>query len=97
MMVVVTYDVNTQNAYGRKRLRKIADICLNHGQRVQNSVFECQVDSSQLFILKRRLLDVINLEKDSLRIYQLGNHYQNKIDHYGTKSVEDLNSDVIII
>ncbi len=86
MMVLITYDVNTEDAAGRKRLRKVAKECVNHGQRVQNSVFECMLDAAQCKLLKASLLKLIDMEKDSLRFYYLGNQYESKIEHYGTKS-----------
>lgn len=85
MLVLITYDVNTEDAKGKTRLRRVAKQCVNHGQRVQNSVFECILDSGQCKLLKAQLLEIINLEKDSLRFYYLGNNYENKIEHYGTK------------
>ena len=78
MLVLITYDVNTEDAAGRKRLRQIARQCVNYGQRVQNSVFECLLDTAKL----RAIMDE---EKDSLRFYYLGNRYQNKIEHFGCK------------
>lgn len=85
MLVLVTYDVNTEDEQGRTRLRKVAKQCVNYGQRVQNSVFECIVDSAQCKLLKAKLLDIIDKDKDSLRFYFLGNKYENKIEHYGVK------------
>jgi len=95
VLVLVTYDVKTTTAMGRRRLQKVAKICQNHGQRVQNSVFECIVDASQLASLKIKLTTVINQEEDSLRIYQLGNNYQNKVQHIGTKPALDLEAPLI--
>lgn len=89
MLVLVTYDVNTENAAGRKRLRHVAKLCVDHGQRVQNSVFECLVDPAQYKLLKAQLLDCIDEEKDSLRFYQLGNRYKSRIEHYGAKVTYD--------
>ena len=86
MLVLSTYDVSTQNAAGKKRLRKVAKECINYGQRVQNSVFECVVDASQMLILKEKLCSLIDEEQDSLRFYYLGNKYQTKIEHFGTKT-----------
>lgn len=86
MLVLITYDVSTQNAAGKKRLRKVAKECINYGQRVQNSVFECVVDASQMLILKEKLCSLIDEEQDSLRFYYLGNKYQTKIEHFGTKT-----------
>lgn len=85
MLVLITYDVNTETAQGRKRLRRVAKICVNYGQRVQNSVFECSLSPSQLCLVENDLLKILDVEKDSIRIYLLGNNYQNKIKHFGTK------------
>ncbi len=86
MLVLITYDVSTQDAAGRKRLRKVAKECVNYGQRVQNSVFECILDASQLLLLKDSLVSMINKEEDSLRFYYLGNKYQTKVEHFGIKT-----------
>ena len=86
MMVLITYDVNTEDAAGRKRLRKIANQCVNYGQRVQNSVFECILDAAQCKQLQHTLLSLMDTEKDSLRFYYLGNRYQMKIEHFGAKT-----------
>ncbi len=83
MMLVVTYDVDTTNAAGAKRLRKVARICERYGIRVQNSVFEVLVDSAQLVVMKAELQKVIDDEMDSIRFYRLGNSYQHKIDTMG--------------
>lgn len=85
MLVLITYDVNTEDAKGKSRLRKVAKQCVNHGQRVQNPVFECILDPGQCKLLKAQLLKIIDKEKDSLRFYYLGNHYESKIEHYGVK------------
>lgn len=85
MMVLITYDVNTEDAQGRKRLRQIAKQCVNYGQRVQNSVFECVLDAAQCKTLQNKLVKIMDEEKDSLRFYYLGNHYQTKIEHFGAK------------
>ncbi|MCI1859201.1 MAG: CRISPR-associated endonuclease Cas2 [Sporolactobacillus sp.] len=90
MMIVITYDVSTTTEEGRKRLRRVAKICQDYGQRVQNSVFECIVDSTQFAELKIKLLGVINKELDSLRFYKLGKSYKNKIEHVGAKPSLDL-------
>lgn len=86
MLVLITYDVATQDAAGRKRLRKVAKECVNYGQRVQNSVFECILDASQILLLKDKLISLINEKEDSLRFYYLGNKYETKVEHYGAKS-----------
>jgi CRISPR-associated protein Cas2 len=83
MLILVTYDVNTETAEGRKRLRKVAKTCVDYGQRVQNSVFECILDAAQFAIFKARLFGLIDAQKDSLRFYQLGNNYKNKVEHMG--------------
>lgn len=85
MLVVITYDVNTEDAAGRKRLRQIAKQCVNYGQRVQNSVFECLVDAAQCRMLQQKLCSIIDEEVDSLRFYYLGNRYESKIEHFGAK------------
>ena len=88
-MVLITYDVNTETPAGRKRLRKIAKECVNYGQRVQNSVFECLLDTSQCKKLQYTLTELMDKESDSLRFYYLGNHYKTKIEHFGVKSSYD--------
>ena len=85
MMVLISYDVSTMNAEGRARLRKVSRECQNHAQRVQNSVFEADLDYSAFLKLKDRLLKIINPEQDSLRFYYLGNHWDKKIEHIGAK------------
>lgn len=86
MLVLITYDVSTQDAAGRKRLRKVSKECVNYGQRVQNSVFECVLDASQLLLLKDNLVSMIDEKEDSLRFYYLGNKYQTKVEHFGVKT-----------
>lgn len=83
MLVLITYDVNTETAAGRKRLRQVAKVCVDHGQRVQNSVFECLLDAAQFAAFKAKLVSLIDPETDSLRFYQLGNHYKSKVEHIG--------------
>lgn len=83
MLVLITYDVNTETAAGRKRLRQVAKACVNYGQRVQNSVFECLLDAAQFAAFKAKLTALIDPETDSLRFYQLGDHYKNKVEHIG--------------
>ena len=85
MMMVIAYDVNTEDAAGEKRLRKVAKCCVNYGQRVQNSVFECVADAATMEKIKRELVKTIDVEKDSLRFYNLGNRYEGKIEHVGAK------------
>ena len=95
MLVLITYDVKTSSVGGTKRLRQVAKKCESHGMRVQNSVFECQIDASQLVQLKHDLLKIINSEQDSLRFYNLGNHYKNKVEHVGTKDVINVEDPLI--
>lgn len=83
MMLVVTYDVNTTEAAGAKRLRKVAKICEKYGVRVQNSVFEVLVDAAELVVLKSLLSEVVDKKSDSVRFYRLGNSYQHKIEVMG--------------
>lgn len=83
MLLLITYDVNTETAAGRKRLRKVAKLCVDYGQRVQNSVFECKIDAAQCAQLKHRLAELIDSETDSLRFYNLGDKYHSRIEHIG--------------
>lgn len=85
MLILITYDVNTEDVSGRRRLRQVAKKCVDYGQRVQNSVFECLLDAAQLVVLRHELESLIDPEKDSLRFYNLGNRYQGRIDHVGTR------------
>ncbi len=97
MLVIVSYDVSTLTKEGRKRLRHVAKICQSYGQRVQNSVFECELDHSQWVKVKAELLNEINLQEDSLRIYLLGNHWHGHKEHFGTKKTFDIAEDVLLI
>ena len=85
MMVLISYDVSTSGAAGRTRLRKVAKECQNHAQRVQNSVFEADLDYSSFLKLKDRLCKLINPDEDSLRFYYLGNNWEKRIEHVGAK------------
>lgn len=85
MLVLVTYDVSTVSAHGRRRLARAARACLDYGQRVQNSVFECQVDRAQWATLRQRLLDLYNPAEDSLRFYFLGANWRKRVQHHGAK------------
>lgn len=89
MMVLVTYDVSTATEGGKKRLRRVAKQCVNYGSRVQNSVFECMVDPAQFAQLRHTLEGIIDVEKDSLRYYFLGNNWRNRVEHVGVKSSYD--------
>lgn len=83
MMVLVTYDVNTESSAGRRRLRLVAKTCIRYGQRVQNSVFECLVSPADYLQLTHDLLDIIDEDHDSLRMYNMGTTYSSRIKHYG--------------
>lgn len=96
MMVVITYDVQTSDPKGAWRLRNVAKECLNYGQRVQNSVFECLVDPHQFTELRHRLEKLINPETDSLRYYLLGKNWKRRVEHYGTKTGYDPEGTLII-
>lgn len=95
MLMLVTYDVNTQDIDGRRRLRRVARACLDYGQRVQNSVFECEVDPAQWARLRAQLLAEIDLSKDSLRFYRLGADGKRRIEHVGAKPAIDLDGPLL--
>ncbi len=96
MLVLITYDVNTQTSQGQKRLRKVAKQCVNYGHRVQNSVFECVLDAAQLAMVRHKLEAIIDKDCDSLRFYNLGNRYQSRVEHIGAKASFDV-EDVLIV
>lgn len=96
MLVLITYDVNTETAEGRRRLRQVAKQCVNYGQRVQNSVFECIMDAAKCREVVHNLEKLIDKEKDSLRFYYLGNNYQNKVEHIGAKPAYDMEGTLIL-
>lgn len=96
MLVLVTYDVRTQDAAGRKRLRQVARACEDFGQRVQFSVFEIEVEPAQWTRLKARLEGIILRETDSLRYYYLGTNWSRRVEHVGAKPATDLNGPLII-
>ncbi|MCS7060546.1 MAG: CRISPR-associated endonuclease Cas2 [Anaerolineae bacterium] len=85
MMVVITYDVNTETEAGKKRLRRVAKECQNYGQRVQNSVFECLIDPTRFKVLRARLESLMDKQTDSLRYYFLGDDWHSRIEHVGAK------------
>lgn len=89
MLVLVSYDVNTEDAAGRRRLRRISKLCTSWGQRVQFSVFECLVDNAQWLKLRAALVAEMDEEKDSLRFYMLGNHWRGRVEHVGAKASYD--------
>lgn len=96
MLMLVTYDVSTANAAGRRRLRRVARACLDRGQRVQNSVFECEVDPAQWAALRAALLDEIDPDEDSLRFYALGANGRRRVEHIGSKRVLDLTGPLVL-
>lgn len=96
MMVLITYDVNTETSLGKKRLHKVAKQCQNYGQRVQNSVFECLIDPAQFVQLRIKLEKIIDPEKDSLRYYFLGDEWRNRVEHVGAKPTLDLEGPLIL-
>ena len=96
MMVLVAYDVSVETAAGRRRLRHIAKLCLDRGQRVQNSVFECLVDPAQWTALRQRLINVINPKTDSLRFYFLGKNWKRRVEHVGAKPSYDPEGPLIV-
>lgn len=97
MLVLVTYDVSVTTAKGRRRLRQISKACLDYGIRVQNSVFECDVEPAQFTQLKDELLSIYDEEEDSLRFYFLGKKGRNKVEHHGAKSADDVLDDALIL
>ncbi len=95
MLMLVAYDVSTETAAGRRRLRRVARACLDYGQRVQNSVFECEVDPSQWVALRARLIAEIDATTDSLRFYKLGAEGRRRVEHVGAKPVLDLDGPLL--
>ena len=96
MLVLVSYDVSTKTPAGKRRLHRVAKICLDFGQRVQNSVFECNVDPAQWVELKQRLEDAYDPETDSLRFYHLGSNWQRRVEHVGAKEVPNLEGPLLV-
>ena len=90
MLMLIAYDVSTATSAGRRRLRRVARACLDYGQRVQNSVFECEVDPAQWVMLKARLISEIDPSADSLRFYRLGAEGKRRVEHVGAKPIQDL-------
>lgn len=95
MMVLITYDVSTEDAAGRKRLRQVARACLDYGQRVQNSVFECEISPAQWVDLRARLCETIDPARDSLRFYMLGSNWRCRVEHVGAKPSLDFDGPLI--
>ncbi|MCD1276610.1 CRISPR-associated endonuclease Cas2 [Streptococcus sinensis] len=97
MMVLVTYDVNTETARGRKRLRHVAKLCVDYGQRVQNSVFECSLTPAEFVEIKAQLLSIIDTESDSIRFYLLGKNWQNRLETIGRDTSYDPDIGVLLL
>lgn len=95
MLILITYDVNTETEAGKRRLRKVAKYCVQHGQRVQHSVFECILDDKQFLEVKYELEKLIDKEIDSLRFYNLGNKYDKKVEHIGVDTAYDAEGSLI--
>lgn len=95
MLMLIAYDVSTETPAGRTRLRRVARACLDFGQRVQNSVFECEVDPAQRTALRARLVSLIDPERDSLRFYRLGAEGRRRVEHVGAKAVRDLDGPLV--
>ena len=96
MMVLISYDVSTVSESGKKRFRQVAKECKNHAQRVQNSVFEANLDYSSFLKWKDRLLELINKDVDSLRFYYLGNNWKRRVEHFGAKNSYDVEGVLIV-
>ena len=96
MMVLITYDVNTETEAGKKRLNKVARQCKNYGQRVQNSVFECIIDPALLKELQSKLEKIIDVKTDSIRYYYLGDEWRKRVEHIGAKASIDLEGTLIV-
>lgn len=95
-MVLITYDVETVTSAGEKRLRRVSKECQNYGQRVQNSVFECVVTEAQFVLLRNEIASIIDMEKDTVRFYFLGNNWNNKVEYIGRKTSFDVTTELII-
>ncbi len=96
MMVLVSYDVRTSDPGGARRLRRVAKVCQNYGQRVQFSVFECMVDPAQWTRLRQSLVNEIDMEADSLRFYFLGANWRKRVEHVGAKEALDQEGPLIV-
>ncbi|EKT63589.1 CRISPR-associated endonuclease Cas2 [Providencia burhodogranariea] len=97
MMILVAYDVSFDSEDGPKRLRQLANVCLDYGVRVQYSIFECEIDPTQWISFKSRLLSIFDSEVDSLRFYKLGKNWQSKVEHHGAKAAIDIFRDPLIL
>ncbi len=96
MLVLVSYDVSTKTPAGITRLRKISEVCLDYGIRVQNSVYECNIDPAQWESLKDKLLKIYKTEEDSLRFYFLGSNWKRRVEHYGKSTIDNIEEPIIL-
>jgi len=96
MQILVTYDVATSSEGGTRRLRRVAKVCLDYGQRVQNSVFECKVDQARFVALRATILDLVDCNQDSVRFYFLGNEWNGRVEHYGAKPSINMDGTLLI-
>ena len=96
MYVLITYDISTETEAGKRRLRRVAKACVNKGQRVQNSVFECKLDEAELVLLKKELRSILDAEKDSIRFYRHSKNYKSKIETMGVNNGYDIDGAIII-
>ncbi len=96
MYVLVTYDVSTVDKNGQRRLRRVAKTCLDYGQRVQNSVFECKLDPAQFTALRAKILKIVDPSCDSIRFYHLGKNWEQKVEHHGAKATYNMDGPLIL-
>jgi CRISPR-associated protein Cas2 len=96
MQVLVTYDVSTSGTGGARRLRRVAKVCLDYGQRVQNSVFECKIDQAGFVALRSKILEIVELDQDSVRFYFLGNEWNGRVEHHGTKPSLNMDGPLVV-
>lgn len=96
MQVLVTYDVATSSAGGPRRLRRLAKLCLDYGQRVQNSVFECKIDQARFVALRAKILELMDCDQDSVRFYFLGNDWDGRVEHHGTKPSLNMDGPLLV-
>lgn len=96
-MILVCYDVSTASKEGARRLRRVAKICLNHGQRVQNSVFECSITPAMFVTLKKQLKEVIDCDEDNIRFYLLGKNWERRVETIGVNNVYNPDTDLLIL
>jgi CRISPR-associated protein Cas2 len=96
MHLLITYDVATSSEEGKKRLRRMAKVCLDYGQRVQNSVFECKVDAATYVVMKQRIMEILDVAHDSVRFYNLGKVWDERVEHFGIKPSLNMDQTLIV-